>query len=144
MAEKTKTKNKTKKSPYIPTVGRRKTAVARIRLYPKKKGGIEVNGKEAVFYFKDEASKQILEEPLKTCNVLGNYLITVKVEGSGKMGQLGAVVHGISRALVKLDKDKFREPLKKKGFLTRDPRMKERRKPGTGGKARRQKQSPKR
>lgn len=83
-------------------------------------------------------------EPFRATNTIGKYSLTIKVEGGGKSGQLEAVVHGISRALQLLDKEKFRPILKKKGFLTRDARVRERRKVGTGGKARRKKQSPKR
>ena len=75
---------------------------------------------------------------------MGKYYVTVKVVGGGKKGQLGATVHGIARALAKLDADTLRAPLKKAGLLTRDSRVRERRKVGTGGKARRKKQSPKR
>lgn len=140
-----KTKAKTRsKAKYIFAIGRRKTARARVRLYAHKKGEIEVNGVPIEKYFPTEPEKAIYLSPLRTCNVIGKYLTTVKVEGSGKAAQLGAVIHGISRALVKLDKEKFRPILKKRGFLIRDPRSKERRKAGTGGKARRQKQSPKR
>ena len=78
------------------------------------------------------------------CNVINKYKITIKVSGSGKNGQVEAVVHGISRALVALDEEKYRLTLKKRGFLTRDPRAKERRKAGMGGKARRKRQSPRR
>lgn len=135
---------KTKKESYIYAVGRRRTAAARVRLYPRKKGGITVNNKPIEEYFPGEVLKKLYLAPLRTCNVIDKYLITIKVGGSGKIGQLGATVHGISRVLVNLDKEKFRPILKKRGFLTRDSRMKERRKVGTGGKARRKKQSPKR
>jgi len=136
-----KKKNKKK---YIQTVGRRKTATARVRLYLNKKGGIEVNGMPIEKYFPGEIAKKKYLEPLRVCNVIGNYKITVKVNGSGKSGQQDAVIHGISRALNELDRDKFRPILKPRGFLTRDARKKERRKVGTGGKARRKKQSPRR
>jgi len=75
---------------------------------------------------------------------VGKYYVTVKVVGGGKNGQLDAVVHGIARAFDKADREKFRPPLKRAGLLTRDARVRERRKVGTGGKARRKKQSPKR
>ena len=140
--KKAKPKKTSKK--YIYTVGRRKKASARVRLHLKKKGEIEVNGAPIEKYFPGEIEKSLYLSPLRTCNVIGKYLITVKVTGSGKSGQLGAVIHGIARALTKLDREKFYPILKKRGFLTRDPRMKERRKTGTGGKARRRKQSPKR
>lgn len=137
-------KKETSKEKYIYAIGRRKEANARVRLYPNKKGTIEVNGRKIEEYFPGQTLKALYIEPLRTCNVIGKYLITVKVKGSGKIGQLGAVIHGISRVLVKLDGERFRPIIKKRGFLTRDSRVKERRKAGTGGKARRQKQSPKR
>lgn len=140
---KKKTK-KDKKEKYLYAIGRRKTATARVRLYIAKKGEVEVNGKPIENYFPGEISKIMYLSPLKTCNVIGKHLITIKVKGAGKAAQAGAVVHGLARVLVKLDEEKFKPILKKRGFLTRDPRMKERRKAGTGGKARRQKQSPKR
>jgi small subunit ribosomal protein S9 len=135
---------KKSKAEVVATVGRRKTASARVRLYPNKKGGIEVNGVGISNYFPGEANKQRYLKPLKVCDLIGKHKITVKVQGSGKKGQLGAVVHGIARAIDQLDTEKYHDSLKQKGLLTRDPRMKERRKVGTGGKARHKKQSPKR
>jgi small subunit ribosomal protein S9 len=137
-------KRKPSKTSYIYSVGRRRCAIARVRLYTHKKGGIIVNDKPIDKYFFGEIAKKFYFEPLRICNVIDKHLITIKVVGSGKSGQLGAVIHGISRALEKLDREKFRPILKKRGFLTRDPRKKERRKVGTGGKARRKKQSPRR
>jgi len=142
-AKKTK-KKKASKEAYIYALGRRKQASARVRLYINKKGGITVNGKPIEEYFPGRVLKSLYVEPLRTCNVIGKYAISAKIKGSGKKGQLGAFIHGVSRALEKLNTERFRPILKKRGFLTRDPRKKERRKPGTGGKARRQKQSPKR
>ncbi|MFC1711332.1 30S ribosomal protein S9 [Patescibacteria group bacterium] len=137
-------KKKTRKPSYLFAVGRRKKAIARVRLYTGKKGEMIINDKLFSEYLKDEVSKTLLLEPLRTCNLIDRYLFTVKVLGSGKNSQLGAIIHGMSRAIVKLDEEKYRPILKKRGFLTRDSRMRERRKIGTGGKARRQKQSPKR
>lgn len=139
----------TSKKDYVFAVGRRKEAVARVRLYPKvndspKKGQIIVNEKPIGEYFSGEVAKVLYTEPFLLTNTLNKYGVTVKVRGGGKSGQLDAVIHGISRALQLLDKEKFRPILKKKGFLTRDARVRERRKVGTGGKARRKKQSPKR
>lgn len=128
---------------YIHAVGRRKKAIARIRLF-KKAGDTLVNETSVSKYFPGEVNKVLFDAPLKACEVLGKYHVTIKVVGSGKKSQLLACVHGISRSLVKVNEEKFRPILKKKSFLTRDPRKKERRKAGTGGKARRQKQSPKR
>lgn len=136
-------KPKTKALDYIRTVGRRKTAVARVRLF-KKSGDMLVNDLPVGKYFGGQvAAKQFLQ-PFEVTNTVGKYSFTAKVEGSGKAAQLGALVHGLSRALSSLDPTAFRTLLKKAGLLTRDPRMKESRKVGTGGKARRRKQSPKR
>lgn len=146
----------TPKQEFIFAVGRRKEAVARVRLYKNanngvlweekkvQKGEILVNEKPIGEYFSGKVAEVLYMEPFRITNTVGKYIITIKVEGGGKSGQLDAVVHGISRALQLLDKEKFRPILKKKGFLTRDPRVRERRKVGTGGKARRKKQSPKR
>ena len=154
--EETEKKNKSIKKDYIKSVGRRRLAVARDRFYanPKEdvmwgdqlvaKGQIFVNGKPINEYFYGSVAKAAYEEPLRITNLLEKSIVTISVVGGGKNGQLDAVIHGISRALVKHDSEKHRKLLKKKGFLTRDPRARERRKVGTGGKARRKKQSPKR
>jgi small subunit ribosomal protein S9 len=134
---------KTKKSNYIYSVGRRKTASARVRLYPKK-GPILVNDVPIEQYFPLEVYKTFYLEPFRITDTQEKYSASIKVIGSGKTGQLGAVVHGLSRALAKADEKKYRPLLKKRGFLTRDPRMKERRKPGLAQSARARKQSPKR
>ncbi len=139
-----KKKAGSQKENFIFARGGRKEATARVRLYPHKKGEIIVNNQPIEKYFAGEWLKGLYLAPLRTCNVIGKYFFSIKVKGSGKMGQLGAVVHGMARALAKLDPEKYRPLLRRKGFLTRDPRMKERRKVGTGGKARRLKQSPKR
>jgi len=140
------------KKDYVFAVGRRKGSVARVRLYPKdsivwgaevKKGDIVVNNKKALEYFGKESEK-IFREPLIVTNVEKKFAVTVKAQGGGKVGQLGATVLGIARALDEFDKEKFRSILKKRGLLTRDARVRERRKVGMGGKARRKKQSPKR
>jgi len=131
------------KSAYIHATGRRKTSVARIRLY-QKPGDIVVNGQPIKNYFPGTTAQSLYLEPFHTTNTLDKLSATIKVQGGGKTGQLGAVIHGLSRALDKLDRETHHTTLKKKGFLTRDPRMRERRKVGTGGKARRRKQSPKR
>jgi len=132
------------KKDYISAVGRRKTAVARVRLYPNKKGDIEINGSRIEEYFPGEVNQSQYLESLRTCNLIGKHKITIKVSGSGKSSQLDAVVHGISRCLAKFDEEKFRPILKKRSFLTRDPRAKQRRQAGMGGKARRKRQSPRR
>lgn len=132
-----------KKINYIYAVGRRRSASARIRLF-KGKGQSLVNDKPIGEYFPGEVNKDHYTEPFKLTDTLGKYYVTVKVVGGGKRGQLGATVHGIARSLAKLNEEKLRLPLKRAGLLTRDPRVRERRKVGTGGKARRKKQSPKR
>ncbi len=149
-------KNKKESKNYIFAVGRRREAVARVRLYDLglselmwnnlevKKGDIIVNEKEIAEYFPGDIQRFQYTEPLRVANAQNKYTITIKVEGGGKSGQLDAVVAGISNALSKADGENFRPILKQKGFLTRDPRVRERRKVGTGGKARRKKQSPKR
>ena len=109
-----------------------------------KKGQIIVNDRPIENYFPGEASKKNYFEPLRTTNTIGRFAITIKVSGGGLNGQLAAVIHGLSRALIQVDPEKFRSILKKKGFLTRDPRAKQRRKAGFAGKARKKKQSPKR
>ena len=145
MAKNSKPKiKKTKEAKYIFAVGRRKSATAKVRLYTDKKGEIEVNGKPIGKYFLGETAENLFLAPLRACNVIDKYYFSIKVLGSGTMGQLGAVIHGMSRALALKEPDKFQSLLRRRGFLTRDPRAKERRKVGTGGKARRQKQSPKR
>ncbi len=138
-----KSKEKPQSKKYIWAVGRRKRATAKIRLY-KKKGPLLVNGKPIQDYFPGEVNKVLYTEPFRTTNTLQKYSATIKVKGSGKNGQLGAVIHSLSRALVKADPEQFRPILKKRGLLTRDSRKKQKRMVGTGGKARRKKQSPKR
>ncbi|NMC35594.1 30S ribosomal protein S9 [Candidatus Beckwithbacteria bacterium] len=137
-------KPKIVKKDYVAAVGRRKEATARVRLYLTKKGEIEVNGKRIEEYFPGEIAKSMYAEPLRTCNLIGKHAISIKVNGSGKNSQLGAIVHGMARAIDKIDPEKYHPILKKRGLLTRDPRAKERRKAGMGGKARAKKQSPRR
>jgi len=134
---------KAKKKNYIFAVGRRKTAVARVRLF-KGKGENIVNGFSLDKYFSGEINKAHWQKPFEVTGLDGRYYISAKIVGSGKKGQLDALVLGISRALVKADPDKFKLPLRKAGLLTRDARIRQRRMVGTGGKARRKKQSPKR
>lgn len=133
---------KTKRGDYIAAVGRRKTAVARVRLY-RGSGASEVNGKSFEAYFDAWVDRNVVMEPLLTTESDKSSYFTIKVIGGGVKSQAEAVAHGLSRALVKLSAD-FKPVLRKKGLLTRDPRMRETRKIGTGGKARRAKQSPKR
>ena len=111
--------------------GRRKTAVARVRIKPGV-GKIFVNGKEFSQYFTVDAMRAFIEQPLDITEKLNEFDIYARVHGGGTMGQACAMRHGISRALVSSDEE-LREPLKSSGCLTRDPRMKERKKPGQPG-----------
>ena len=111
--------------------GRRKSAVARVYLLPGK-GDILINKRGIDDYFGLDTLKLIVRQPLELTGTLGKFDIKVNVFGGGYTGQAGAIRHGISRALLKAD-DEFRQPLKKAGFLTRDPRMKERKKYGLKG-----------
>ena len=108
--------------------GRRKSSVARVYLKPGK-GKITVNKRELDEYFGLETLKTIIRQPLVATETEKKYDINVNVKGGGTTGQAGAIRHGIARALLKVDED-FRPALKAGGFLTRDPRMKERKKPG--------------
>jgi small subunit ribosomal protein S9 len=143
MAEIQKPKTKVKIADYIRAVGRRKTAVARVRLY-KKSGDMIVNDMPVGKYFTGSVATKLFLKPFEITNTVGKFSFTAKVAGSGKSAQLEALVHGLSRALASMDATAYRTLLKKEGMLTRDSRMKESRKVGTGGKARRKKQSPKR
>jgi len=130
-------------SAYVEGLGSRKTAVARVRIY-EENGDFLVNDKPAGEYFKAILNATALyNSPLHLTETHGNWAITVKVKGSGLNAQLHAVMHGLARALVKKDPN-YKEILSSKGLITRDSRMKETRKVGMGGKARRQRQSPKR
>lgn len=142
--EETKKEEKVKKAAFYQAVGRRKEATARVRLYLQGTGKVTVNNRPASEYFSGKAAEKMYLEPFNLTNTLGRFDVSVKVEGSGLSGQLGAMILGTARALEKVDKEKFRPILKKRGFLTRDSRAKERRKPGLAQKARKAKQSPKR
>lgn len=142
----TKTEDQIKnKTTYFSAVGRRKESVARVRLMSGK-GQITVNSKPINEYFVGlgEASQKIYQRPFEVTSTLGAYTASIKVAGGGTVSQLGAVVHGLARAISKADSEKYRTLLKREGYLTRDPRAKERRKYGHAGKARAMKQSPKR
>ena len=143
MPQNLKEKPKSKTEEYTYAIGRRKTATARIRLF-KKSGDMIVNGMAVGKYFSGEVAQALYMKPFVVTGKVGKFSYTVKTEGSGKMSQLGAVSHALSRALTIVDTDAYKSLLKKAGLLTRDSRMKESRKVGTGGKARRKKQSPKR
>lgn len=134
--EKITTKN------YTYAVGRRKEASARVRLFVGK-AEHSVNEKPLKDYFPGDVNAYFFNLPFKVVDAVNKYYVTVRVLGGGPKGQLEAAQHGIARALSKLNVE-YRAALKKAGLLTRDSRTRERRKIGTGGKARRQKQSPKR
>lgn len=109
---------------YAYGTGRRKSSVARVRLIPGK-GNIVINNKPLEEYFGRKVLEILVKQPLVVTNTLGKYDVIANVFGGGVAGQAGAVRHGIARALLEVDEE-FRVPLKKAGFLTRDPRMKER------------------
>jgi small subunit ribosomal protein S9 len=113
---------------YYYGTGRRKNAVAKVRLYPGT-GNFTVNGKTLDEYFGLETLKQIIRQPLELTDSINRFDIVVEVASGGLSGQAGAIRHGIARALVEAQPD-LRSAVKKAGFLTRDPRMKERRKYG--------------
>ncbi len=116
------------KAQYYGT-GRRKKSVARVRLYSGT-GKIQVNGRDIDEYFGLETLKVIVRQPLVLTSNENKFDIVCTVTGGGVSGQAGAIRHGISRALLEADTEKFRTSLKQAGFLTRDPRMKERKKYG--------------
>lgn len=143
-------KSKTIK-PYVSSVGRRREAVARVRLYAgkadgidAKKGEILVNNKPFIEYFRFKAYAPVYNKFLLEVGISGKYIFTSRVTGGGIEAQLDAMILGMARALDKLDKETFHTLLREKGYLTRDPRTRERRKVGNAGKARRKKSSPKR
>ena len=112
----------------IQSVGRRKKAIARVRMIPGE-GNILINKRSLDDYFGLETLKMTVRQPLALTSTSGRFDILVNVHGGGFTGQAGAIRHGIARALVKADEE-LRSPIKKAGFLTRDPRMKERKKYG--------------
>ncbi len=109
--------------------GRRKSSIARVYLVPGT-GKITVNKTDIEEYFGLETLKVIVRQPLVATGTVDKFDVLVNVKGGGIAGQAGAIRHGISRALLQVDSDEYRVTLKKAGFLTRDPRMKERKKPG--------------
>jgi len=118
-----------KKGEYLYSVGRRKTACAQVRLLKRGKGEITVNGQDFKIYFPTLDVQERVLSPLKIVGQMDRLAATVIVKGSGKIAQAEAIRHGLSRALLLLNPN-FKKPLKKAGFLTRDPRVKERKKPG--------------
>ena len=138
---------------FVFAIGRRKSSTAEVRLYKKDTivwggtalavGEVVVNNKPALEYF-GKSFEKVYKGPFMATSAENKFAVSIKVSGGGKMGQLDAAVLAIARALDKVDKEKFHTTLKKRGMLTRDPRVRERRKVGMGGKSRRRKQSPKR
>ncbi|MEE1186048.1 MAG: 30S ribosomal protein S9 [Acutalibacteraceae bacterium] len=119
-------------SPYFYGTGRRKSSVARVRVYANGTGKITINNRDIDDYFGLETLKLIVRQPLALCELEGKVDIVCTVAGGGVTGQAGAIRHGLSRALL-LYNEELRSTLKKAGFLTRDPRMKERKKYGLKG-----------
>ncbi|MCJ7843086.1 30S ribosomal protein S9 [Lederbergia sp. NSJ-179] len=111
--------------------GRRKSSVARVRLVPGD-GRIVINNREVEDYIPFETLREVIKQPLAATETVGSYNVLVNVKGGGYTGQAGAIRHGIARALLEVDPE-FRSSLKRAGLLTRDPRMKERKKYGLKG-----------
>ena len=108
--------------------GRRKSSVARVRLVPGN-GNVTINGRDMAEYFGKKTREMIVMQPLELTETAGRFDVKVNATGGGTTGQAGAIRHGIARALLQADPD-YRQVLKRAGFLTRDPRMKERKKYG--------------
>ena len=117
------------KRPYFYGTGRRKKSVARVRLYAGT-GSVKINDRDIDDYFGLETLKLIVRQPLNLTGTADKFDIECRVAGGGVTGQAGAIRHGIARALLQYDSEGLRSALKKAGFLTRDPRMKERKKYG--------------
>jgi small subunit ribosomal protein S9 len=120
------------KRQYQYGTGRRKSSVARVRVYQGGTGSITINGRDIDDYFGLDTLKMVVRQPLAATDLVGKVDIVCTVEGGGVSGQAGAIRHGLSRALLQYDAE-LRPILKKAGFLTRDPRMKERKKYGLKG-----------
>ncbi|MGI6031737.1 MAG: 30S ribosomal protein S9 [Eubacteriales bacterium] len=116
------------KKTYFYGTGRRKKSIARVRIVPGT-GVITINDRDIDDYFGLETLKMVVRQPLVATETLGKFDVIVKVLGGGFTGQAGAIRHGLSRALLQVDEN-YKPTLKKAGFLTRDPRMKERKKYG--------------
>lgn len=118
------------KGEYYYGMGRRKTAVARVRLFPNGDGSVTINDRNGGSYFgQREALTSTMLAPLRLLEIAEQYSMTVKVVGGGTSGQAGAIRHAVARALLRVNPE-YKPALRKAGFLTRDPRMKERKKPG--------------
>ena len=120
------------KKPYMYGTGRRKSSVARVHLFPGGTGKITINGRDIDDYFGLETLKLIVRQPFGATNTMDKFDVESTVTGGGVTGQAGAIRHGIARALLLVD-ETYRPALKAAGFLTRDPRMKERKKYGLKG-----------
>ncbi len=120
------------KRPYFYGTGRRKKSVARVRLY-QGTGKVTINDRDIDDYFGLETLKLIVRQPLELTGLTDKFDIECRVAGGGVTGQAGAIRHGVSRALLQYNSEELRSELKKAGFLTRDPRMKERKKYGLKG-----------
>ena len=120
------------KKKYFYGTGRRKSSVARVRVYENGTGAITINGRDIDDYFGLDTLKLVVRQPLVTTDMLGKVDIVITVCGGGVSGQAGAIRHGVSRALVAMNPE-YRPALKAAGFMTRDPRMKERKKYGLKG-----------
>ena len=120
------------KKKYFYGTGRRKSSVARVRVYENGTGAITINGRDIDDYFGLDTLKLVVRQPLVTSDMVGKVDVVVTVAGGGVSGQAGAIRHGVSRALVAMNPE-FRPALKAAGFMTRDPRMKERKKYGLKG-----------
>lgn len=132
-----------KKIDFLNGIGRRKSSIARIRLY-RGKGENTVNGMPAEKYFEGAVALKTLTKPFGITETSDKFYFTAKVNGGGKEGQLDALVLALSRTLVKVAPEKNKILLKKFDLLTRDSRVRQRRMVGMGGKSRRKRQSPKR
>jgi len=119
----------TSKKPYFYGTGRRKHSVARVRVY-EGTGKITINKRDIDDYFGLDTLKLIVRQPMTLTDTIGKFDLEVTVVGGGVSGQAGAIRHGLARALVKANEEAYKAVLKKAGLLTRDPRMKERKKPG--------------
>lgn len=120
------------KKPYMYGTGRRKSSVARVHLFPGGTGKITINGRDIDDYFGLDTLKLIVRQPFGATNTTDKFDVEATVTGGGVTGQAGAIRHGIARALLLVD-ESYRPALKAAGFLTRDPRMKERKKYGLKG-----------
>ena len=118
------------KKPYLYGTGRRKSSVARVHLFQNGTGSITINGRDIDEYFGLETLKMVCRQPFDVTGTEGKFDVECTVSGGGFTGQAGALRHGIARALLQADSDQYRAALKAAGFLTRDPRMKERKKYG--------------